>query len=141
MANGNSLGPTGSTLAKTGIQGERVVGEERTEPRQSTAQTMLLRLVDGFWRPCLSCGSYGGGHTSPNSVRVDETRLSWFLQETVRTAHRVMNASVQPFFTSASFHCCVPCKSLRATFHHSLARLASSEIPRWRKDFRANWRR
>ena len=30
---------------------------------------------------------------------------------TVRTRAPVTNASVQPFFTSASFHCCVPCSS------------------------------
>src|SRR6476659_191875 len=109
-------------LRETRLQGQRVVDQECADRDQHRAYQVLrlvYRLLD---RTVLS---FGGAHTSPNSVRVDETRLSWSFRNCSNCAP-VTNASVQPFFTSASFHCCVACNS-SSTF--TIACLASSEMP------------
>src|SRR5258705_6012447 len=88
-------------LGETAMEGERVVDQESADRDEHDADE-VLRLVDGC-RGLVLLRLFGGGHISPNSVSVDETRLSWSFRNCSNCAP-VMNASVQPFFTSASFH-------------------------------------
>src|SRR6478672_10465189 len=110
-------------LGEAGVEGDRVVDEERSD-RDEHRTNDVLRLVNGFG-DLVRLRLFGGGHSSPSSVRVDETRLSWSFRNCSNCAP-VTNASVQPFFTNASFHCGVPCISSSTL---TIACLASSEIP------------
>src|SRR5215217_3815104 len=115
--------PNGIHLGESGFECQRVIDEESTDGDEHRTDD-VLRLVDGLVGRML-LRLVCRGHTSPSSVRVDETRLSWSERNCSNCAP-VVNASVQPFFTSASFHCCVPCSSSSA---FTIAFFALSEMP------------
>src|SRR6478736_5306243 len=117
------LGPNGIHLRETRFEGHRVIDQEGADHHEHDADK-VLRLVDGLCNGVF-LWLFGGRHSSPSSVSVDETRSSWSFRNCSNSAP-VTNASVQPFFTSASFHWSVACKSL-STF--TIAFLDSSEIP------------
>src|SRR6185312_11702897 len=117
------LGPNGINLRERRLQRYRVVDQERADHDEDDAHQVLRPVDRSLDRVLLRL--FGGRHSSPNSVSVVETRLSWSTRNCSNCAP-VTKASVQPFFTSASFHCCVPCRSSSTL---TIACLASSEIP------------
>ena len=129
MTIGNSLGPNGIHLREARLEGHRVIDQERADRDEHDAD-QVLRLVDGLARPSLLLRLFGGGHSSPSSVRVVETRLSWSFRNCSNCAP-VTNASVQPFFTSASFHC-LRAVHLLEHLHHRLLGIVGNA--RRRKD-------